>query len=180
MSFRTNLLLALLGGLVVIVLLIGQPGEKRATGTAAPKQRFTMEHFDLKRFDEHGALRYRLLSEHIEQDAVSGESMITLPKTWLFEAGKPKWVITADAGWLNSQQTLARLNHNVVIVEPSNPGLRATTSKLTVDLAAEQAENDVPVNITMAANKIQGVGLFADFAQKKLTLKSNVKGIYVP
>jgi len=180
MQPRIIILLSILGISMVILRLIGHSDNDEVSGPGDQENRFTIENLKLKRFDADGALKYQLLSKTIEQDAATGESVISKPVAWFFEANQPRWKLTADQGWLNGPQTVAKLDQNVQVVGTKQSDLLATMPELTVDLVAEVADNTHPVEITMNKSKVNGVGLQADFTKSRLTLKSQVRGVYVP
>lgn len=180
MQFRTLLLFFLLGAVITLVLFMNRPDEEKSSQAEAFKHNFYLQDFTLTRFDSDGQLKHKMKGQKIEQDVVSGESYITLPQAEFFSNGKANWKITAQKGWMDKNQSLARLENDVVLQQLINPNTRVVTTEIDLNLNEKIAENQVPVHITQASNKLEGTGLLARLDQNWLKLKAEVRGTYVP
>lgn len=180
MTGRTLLLLFLLGAGLSLAWFINRQDEDKTSQLETFKHSFYLQNFTLTRFDNDGQLKHIMKGKQIDQDAVSGESFITQPKAEIFKNGAINWKITAQKGWMNKDQTLAKLEDNVVMQQIMQPLTRVTTTELNLNLTEKSAENNVPVQITQANNKLEGSSLFARLDQNWLSLKADVRGIYAP
>lgn len=180
MKTRTFLLLFLLGAAIALTLFISRSGDIETSQPGTFKHSFYLQNFTLTRFDKDGQLKHVMKGKQIDQDAVTGESQITQLQAALFKDGTVNWKITAQKGWMNKDQTQARLENKVVMQQTIPPLTRATTAELNLNLVEKSAENKVPVQITQGENKLEGSGLYAKLDQNLLKLKAEVRGIYVP
>lgn len=180
MKTRAFLLIFLLGAAITLTLFVSRTGNKKPSQLEMFKHSFYLQNFTLTRFDKDGQLKHIMKGQQIDQDTVTGESHITQPKATLFKDGAVNWKITAQKGWMNKDQTLARLENKVVMQQTIQPHTQANTTELHLNLLEKSAENDVPVQITQGKNKLEGSGLHARLNQNWLKLKAEARGIYVP
>ncbi len=132
-------------------------------------------------YDEAGQLSSRVFAEHMEHYQEKDLTLFSKPVYLLYgkDVHSP-WRITAEQGRLKKLQGKVFLDGDVEIkaVNKQEPLQSVITKHLQMDLITKTMQSDAMVYITGSGFKSQGRGLYADFNQETVRLKSQVTGTY--
>ncbi len=121
--------------------------------------------------------------EHYREEKRQNEvfTIIEKPELIIYQKDEP-WHVRADKGKLTSTDQNIELWQQVVLNHISEEGIVTTinTEKLIIDPVNKFANTKEPVRIHSDKAQIEGVGMDADLTAEKLTLLSNVRGLYDP
>ncbi|MGX9462417.1 LPS export ABC transporter periplasmic protein LptC [Shewanella sp. A14] len=134
-------------------------------------------------FNQQGFIASRVSAEHMEHYASSDITHFTKPIYLIYpENGKAQWQLSADQGQLNKNTSKVILKNNVIIdaIDIEEPLQSLSTQAVTVDLTTMIGTSKEMVYIKGKGFIIQGLGLHADLNSQKLSLLSQVEGIYEP
>ncbi len=132
-------------------------------------------------YDKEGRLSSRVSAENMAYFQDKDLTVFSDPEYLLYgdDVNSP-WKITAQRGRLRKTQGEVFLGDKVEIraVNKQEPLQSVLTSHLRMDLNAKTMESDDMVYIRGNGFKSQGLGLYADFYQETVRLKSQVTGTY--
>lgn len=121
--------------------------------------------------------------EHYRQENQRDEvfTLIENPTLVIYQKNSP-WFVRADKGKLTSSDQNIELWSQVVLNHTNEEGLVTiiNTEKLLIDPVNKLANTDEPVRIRSDKAELEGVGMNADLTAEKLSLLSNVRGLYDP
>ncbi len=121
--------------------------------------------------------------EHYREEKRQNEvfTIIEKPELIIYQKDEP-WHVRAEKGKLTSADQNIELWQQVVLNHISEEGIVTTinTEKLIIDPVNKLANTKEPVRIHSDKAQIEGVGMDADLTAEKLTLLSNVRGLYDP
>jgi len=157
----------------------------------APAQGQTDSHFPdyiVKEFTStslgmDGKPRYRLAATKLKHFADDGTSELLRPRYDKFPADGKVVEITANQGWMNSDETELLLTGDVFIRKGATDDPSQTTASMeTLRIFPEEdiAETDSPVHLEGQNTVVDAVGMHADLANDRLTLLSKVHGKQEP
>jgi LPS export ABC transporter protein LptC len=183
MSLRTLVIVGALAALVVIsFLLAGRRGPVPSDDDAALQAGYYLTGVVLRTTDEMGREKYRLQAERAEHDPVDGSIALTQLQLDFGQDGR-RWTFRADHGQMPASGDTIDLRDNVTARtarDAQAPVTAFATDSLAVDIAGETAATDAPVSITFAQGTLAGVGLDADLANERVSVRSEVTGRFVP
>ena len=132
-------------------------------------------------YDKDGQLSSRVSAEHMEHFQDKDLTIFSKPEYLLYgdDINSP-WKITAQQGRLMKAQGQVFLDDSVEIraVNKQEPLQSVVTKHLQMDLNDKTMESEEMVYIKGNGFKSQGLGLYADFNQETVRLKSQVTGTY--
>ena len=132
-------------------------------------------------YDENGQLSSQVTAEHMEHYQEKDLTLFNQPVYLLYgdDLSSP-WRITAQQGRLHKLQGKVFLDDDVEIeaVNRQEPLQSVLTKHLRMDLITKTMESEEMVYIKGNGFKSQGLGLYADFNQETVRLKSQVTGTY--
>ena len=132
-------------------------------------------------YDEKGRLSSRVSAEHMAHYQDKDLTIFSKPEYLLYgEDVNSPWKITAQQGRLKKLQGKVFLDDEVEIraVNKQEPLQSVVTKHLQMDLHSKTMESEAMVYIKGNGFKSQGLGLYADFNQETVRLKSQVTGTY--
>ncbi len=137
-------------------------------------------------YQEDGQISYTFHAdrlEHYRQLDQRGEvyTLIDKPSLVIYQKDKP-WFVSADKGKLTSVDQNIELWSKVVLNHTNEQGVVTiiSTEKLVIDPINKLANTKEPVRILSDKAELEGVGMDADLTAEKLSLLSNVRGLYDP
>ncbi len=137
-------------------------------------------------YKENGSVNYTFNASRLEhyRDSDAPHTVFTLiedPELVVFQNDEP-WFVRADKGRITAADQHIELWQGVTLNHTSIHGMKTviTTEKLMIDPVNKLANTQEPVRIRAEDAEIEGVGMDADLVAEKLTLLSNVRGLYDP
>ncbi len=140
------------------------------------------ENFTVRRFDENGNLKYRLLAPHMEHFPDDDSSELKSPILISYRPAAPPITIAADHAKASAKGSTIYLWDNVSVVRaatPERPALVARMPDLTTQPDAGFAFTSSPVEITQGQSWVKGVGANIDNNTGIFVLQSQVTGLYI-
>ncbi len=137
-------------------------------------------------YQENGEVSYTFNAarlEHYRNDD-SPHAVFTLieaPELVVYQEEAP-WYVRAAKGRITAADQHIELWQDVTLKHTNDQGMETTiaTQKLVIDPINKLANTQEPVRIRAEDAEIEGVGMDADLVAEKLTLLSNVRGLYDP
>ncbi|MEM8766758.1 MAG: LPS export ABC transporter periplasmic protein LptC [Pseudomonadota bacterium] len=135
----------------------------------------------ISRFQEDGAIKYKLRAPLIEHFEGITETALTEPDLTLYSAPEPPWHMTAERGTIFNASTSGSSGSEQVVLEedvrmrqlyPDGRSFELRTPTITVYPDREYAETTRDVMITTHAGRTQAVGLEGNLREGKLQLFS--------
>lgn len=158
-----------------------EPPAPAPTAGASPE--YYMSEFVTHAMHPDGSPRYRLAADRLMHYTEADQADLEQPRLTLFRADAPPWQVQSEQGKVYDQGTRVHLLGAVTIERPAAPGhrpLQVDTRELHVWPERDYAETDQPTTIRSRASRMEGIGMQAWFAEERLRLLSNVRGVYVP
>jgi len=140
------------------------------------------EHFTVRSFDTEGRLKYRLSAPYLEHFADDDSSELRSPVLVDYTPDAPALTFSSLNAKVTSGAGTVYLWDDVVVVRDataSRPEVRATMPYLTVQPDLGTAFTGSPVEITMGASRLNGVGATLDTNTSTFVLQSQVTGTYI-
>ncbi|WP_247869638.1 LPS export ABC transporter periplasmic protein LptC [Herbaspirillum sp. ST 5-3] len=142
---------------------------------------FYVEKFSYVKLGKTGKVQYHFSGAKLTHNPKDDSYDITLPViNNLGEATMPM-TMRSERAHVNSDNSRIQLFNNVQVDRPASATsqhLHATSEYLLVLPDDEVMKTDEPVEITVGASTLSGVGMFADNATREFRLTSNVHGTY--
>ena len=184
MSWRAAFIAVLLVAAIASGWSVWRPAaEVPEAGATSSRSDYVLEDFELVSLDREGQEAFTLRAPHLHRDPADGtlslrEPVFQLPE----EDGGYYWDLRADTGWISADSEEMRLDGNVVAIsDPDGPrSMRMETDALKVFPEQRRARTDAAVTITQPGTTMQGTGMEADLAGKRVQLTSKVHTRYVP
>lgn len=137
-------------------------------------------------YEKDGSVSYTFVAARLEhyRDEKEFDQVFTLidqPELIIYQNNEP-WFVRAHKGKITSANQNIELWQQVVLHHTNEEGMITTisTEKLNIDPVHKLAKTDEPVRISAQKAEIEGIGMDADLTAEKLTLLSQVRGIYDP
>lgn len=180
-----GVLLALAIGLAqLLVWWLKPPPQNRFVGP--PRSGYTIKDFTLDAWNENGQLSFQLHAPQLVQREGDDSLYLNRPQFLLPTqngAKGPPWHGHSRYGWVNSDNTLLKLQGKVVLHRPAS-AQAAAASVHTSDVTAWPRQNklatDAPAQIVQGASTMSGVGMKADLVTKRLELLHDFHGTFPP
>ncbi len=137
-------------------------------------------------YEKDGSISYTFAASRLEhyRDEKQLDQVFTLidqPQLIIYQNEEP-WFVRAQKGKITSVDQNIELWQGVVLLHTNEEGMVTTvnTEKLNIDPVHKLANTKEPVRISAQKAEIEGIGMDADLSTEKLTLLSQVRGIYDP
>lgn len=170
-------------GLALIVLIIGLTlhewedqvplGEEREPRGPA----LVVEGARAHSFNEHGALRYRLIAESLNRFEKQQRTDMTAPRVEVFQTDQ-RWTVNADTGVLEGPDNDLLLRGNVQAVRHDGETLRLTTTTLNYLPSRNLVRAPQAVLIEHVGGTTRAGRLEADIGTGTLMLENRVESRY--
>ena len=134
---------------------------------------YIVENFSFVRMTEQGAPRYVMTGARLVHHPDNDVSEVTRPIVESMAPERPRMTMHADRGQVYHGENRVELMGNVDIARPATPkteALRARTEALTVLVDDEIVKTSRPVQMTLGASSVNGVGMVAENPSQKLHL----------
>lgn len=181
-QFFPVIVLAILAGLSFWLQSTVDPGEVRHDGKFRHDPDAIADNIVVRRFDETGQVKYRLIAPYLVHFPDDDTSEATSPTLISYRPGMPTVSITADHAKVTANGEVAHLRDNVRVTRAATgnrPELVATTDTLTAHTEEGYAVTDSPVKITQGPSWVTGVGARIDTNASTFVLQSQVRGTYI-
>ncbi len=138
---------------------------------------YYMEDFTTLTMDQEGIPKSSLYAVYLEHFPDNDTSELLQPKMELYRKTRLPLYISADKGWVTSNNEVVLLKGNVQLWEDDETGqriLQVNTSKANVLLEQDYAETDQPATIKTKRTTINGIGLRVYFDDSRLEVLKDV------
>jgi lipopolysaccharide export system protein LptC len=186
-------------GILTLVLLVAaavsgwsvwthRPGRAAATPADA-RSDYLLHDFELVVLDKQGQEAFTLRAPQLERHPGDRTMSLATPVFTIPPAPNSKngsWEVRSTTGWVSAEGDELRLRGDVVATNAGSDGegpggaVKMTTQELNVFPDARRATSAADVTITQPGSILRGHGMNALLDSKRIQLKSNVKGRYVP
>jgi lipopolysaccharide export system protein LptC len=142
---------------------------------------FYVEKFSYVKLGKTGKVQYHFSGAKLTHNPKDDSYDITLPVINNLGEETMPMTMRSERAHVNSDNSRIQLFNNVQIDRPASATtqhLHATSEYLLVLPDDEVMKTDEPVEITVGASTLSGVGMFADNATREFRLTSNVHGTY--
>ena len=160
-----------------------QAEDPAGVGNNLSEPDYIVENFSFVRMTENGVPRYVMSGERLAHRPDNDVSEVTKPVVESMTPGRPRMTMHADRGQIHHAENRVELMGNVDIARPATPtseALRARTDALTVLADDEIVKTNRPVQMTLGASSVNGVGLVAENPTQKLHLGGRGQIVYPP
>lgn len=158
---------------------------RNATTTPDARSDYLLHDFELVVLDKQGeeafTLRAPQLERHSGDKAMSlATPVFTIPPAPNSHSGP--WEVRSKTGWVSAEGDELRLRGDVVATNAGSDGapVKLATQELNVFPDTKRATSAADVIVTQPGSILRGHGMNALLDSKRIQLKSNVKGRYVP
>lgn len=139
------------------------------------------ENFTVRRFDETGHIKYRLTAPYLAHFPDDDSSELKFPTLIAYRPDAPMVTISARQAKTTARGETIHLSDDVIIrraATPKRPEMLVRTTDLTAQPDTGLAFTDSPVEVIQGQSWIKGVGAYLDNNTSRITLKSQVTGLY--
>jgi lipopolysaccharide export system protein LptC len=139
------------------------------------------ENFMVRRFDETGHIKYRLNAPYLAHFPDDDSSELKFPTLITYRPDAPTVTISAREAKTTAKGETIYLSEDVIIrraATTKRPEMLIRTTDLTAKPDAGLAFTDSPVEVTQGQSWVKGIGAHLDNNTSRLTLKSQVTGLY--
>lgn len=175
-------LLALLAALTFWLQKANESEEARISGKLRHDPDAIAENLVARRFDEHGAVRYRLTAPRLMHFPDTDTSELDSPVLTSYRPDTPPVVVSGKRALVTAKGESIFLRDDVRIVRgaaPGRPEMVARMPDLTIQPDAGIAFTQSPVELTQGNSWLKGVGAHLDNNRSTLVLQSQVTGLYI-
>jgi len=140
-------------------------------GDAGNEPDYIVENFSFVRMTPGGRPRYVVSGERLAHHPVTDVSEVSKPVVESMAPGRPRMTMHADRAQIHHQEDRVELMDNVDIQRPATPtsqAMRARTDALTVLTDEEIVKTERPVQMTLGASSLEGVGMVAENPTQKM------------
>lgn len=138
---------------------------------------YYMEDFTTLTMRDDGTPKSSLYAVHMAHFPDNDTSELLQPRMELYRSSKLPMYVSADKGWVTSDNEVIFLEGNVQLWEDDEAGdrvLQVNTSKARVLVDQDYAETDQFATIKSRRTTIKGIGLRAYFEDSKLEVLNDV------
>jgi lipopolysaccharide export system protein LptC len=176
------ILLALLAGLTFWLQKAMSGGDTHNDGKFRHDPDAIAENFVVRRFDETGQVKYRLIAPYLVHYADDDSSELKSPRLISYRPNASPVEVVAENAKVTSKGETIFLWDDVILTRTASadrPAMVARMPDLTAQPDAGFAFTNSPVEITQGQSWIKGVGAHLDNNTSTLVLKSQVTGLYI-
>lgn len=144
---------------------------------------YIVENFSFVRMTDTGVPRYVMSGERLVHHPVNDVSEVTRPVVESMAPGRPRMTLNAERAHVFHEENRVELTGNVDIVRPATPNseaMRARTEALTLLADEEIIQTRQPVQMTLGAASVRGVGMRAENPTQKMHLGGRGQIVYPP
>ena len=160
-----------------------EPGSQQAFEEIQHEPDYYMDEFELTSLNLGGKPAYKLYADNMKHYSHDDSATLEQPHLVVFRNEDEFWDIRAESGQVLDGGELVLLKGEVIIlrITPTNAeALQVYTSDLTVRPHVKYAETTAEVKIKDDRGVTTAMGMRADLGQRRVTLLSDVRGIYEP
>lgn len=180
-QLKTLFFLILLGITIIVATMLNRDiKEISVPTTLATSNSYYLQKFELTVLDESGTKSYSVEGKTLEQNTVTGVSLITSPYSIIYKQGQSHWKIRSDRGSINEDQSHITLTDNVHAENITEQAINMETKSLDIFLNEHRIVTEETVTIFHAAGQLSGTGMQADLNDNTIRLNANIKGSYDP
>lgn len=141
----------------------------------------TVENLSVRRFDENGRVKYRLIAPFMMHFADDDSSELQSPTLVTYRPDAPPVIISGRHARITAKGEVIYLWDDVVVnraATPERPAMTGRMPDLLVEPKLGTAFTNSPVEITQERSWIKGVGMQIDNNTSTFVLQSQVTGLY--
>ena len=160
-----------------------QTEDAAGVGNGLNEPDYIVENFSFVRMTETGVPRYVMSGARLAHHPDNDVSDVSRPIVESMAPGRPRMTMHADRAQVYHAENRIELMGNVDIARPATPkseALRARTEALTVLADDEIVKTNRPVQMTLGAASVNGVGMVAENPTQKLHLGGRGQIVYPP
>ncbi|MGJ9418953.1 LPS export ABC transporter periplasmic protein LptC [Massilia sp. CMS3.1] len=160
-----------------------QTDDSATAGNVLNEPDYIVENFSFVRMTEQGAPRYVMSGARLAHHPENDVSEISRPIVESMDPGRPRMTMHAERGQVYHGENRVELIGKVDIKRPATPtseALHARTEALTVLADDEILKTALPVQMTLGASTMNGIGMVADNPTQKLHLGGRGQIVYPP
>ncbi|MEH6624860.1 MAG: LPS export ABC transporter periplasmic protein LptC [Motiliproteus sp.] len=131
-------------------------------------------------YDEKGQPTRRLVSKRTTHYPALDKTTLDQPDMLIYRQNKVPIKLVAQQGEIGPDNQQIELYKDVIVTEQIQDGFRMETDYLRIEPDNDYAETDTPVTLIHKTGKMQSIGMQAYFAEDRLKLLNNVRGIHEP
>jgi lipopolysaccharide export system protein LptC len=159
-------------------------GEDSTPGAGAGNEPdYIIDNFSWVRMSESGKPRYVISGERLTHRPADNTALVEKPVVQNLTAEHPPMTMTAERALVSQNQNQIDLTGNVDIQRPAgkdSQALRIRTQALTVLPDEDIVKTDKPIDMTLGASSVNGVGMLANNATQQVHLGGRGQIIYPP
>jgi lipopolysaccharide export system protein LptC len=159
-------------------------GEDNTPGAGAGNEPdYIIDNFSWVRMSESGKPRYVISGERLTHRPADNTALVEKPVVQNLTAEHPPMTMTAERALVSQNQNQIDLTGNVDIQRPAgkdSQALRIRTQALTVLPDEDIVKTDKPIDMTLGASSVNGVGMLANNATQQVHLGGRGQIIYPP
>lgn len=139
-----------------------------------------INNFTLTSTDKSGNTEFTLKADRLEHYNDEDTSQIINPAITFPQRGG-YWLISADYGEVDDEQTFINLHDNVTMKQIGlDKAFEIKTQAMTINTKSIVIESDQTVSIYAGSLTLKSDGMYFNGKDKQLKLLSNVSGVYAP
>ncbi|MCW8884428.1 MAG: LPS export ABC transporter periplasmic protein LptC [Motiliproteus sp.] len=131
-------------------------------------------------FDQQGQLKQRLTSTRTNHYPATDITTLETPELMIYRTDKSPVRVVAELGEVGPDQQEVELHRDVRVTEQVTDGFRMETEYLRIEPDNDYAETDTAVTLHNRTGQMHSIGMQAFFAEDRLKLLNNVRGIHEP
>ena len=175
------ILLTLLAGLSFILSIAVDRGEPPANGKQRHDPDAIAENFSIKRFDQTGQLKYRLIAPYMVHYPDDDSSLLNWPTFVSYRPNAEPVITSSQHAKASSGGDVIFLWENVIAHREQSAQRMAMVARmpdLTIQTETGFAFTNSPVEITQGNSWLKGTGMDLDNNNSTFVLHSQVTGLY--
>ena len=148
-----------------------QTEDPAGVGNTLNEPDYIVENFSFVRMTENGVPRYVMSGARLAHHPDNDVSEVSKPIVESMAPDRPRMTMHADRGQVYHGENRVELMGNVDVTRPATPksqALHARTEALTVLVDDEIVKTGLPVQMTLGASTVNGVGMVAENPTQKL------------
>ena len=140
---------------------------------------YYMEDFTTLTMNQDGTPKNRLYADYMAHYQDDDTTELLKPKLEIYRKNRTPIFVTADKGWVTSDNEVILLAGDVYLRENDNDGLlklEVITSDARILLKQDYAETDKSITINGKHGTVKSVGMRAYLQEERIEFISNVRG----